>query len=171
MANVRRTRVDMSTMIQGLEKLKGAKEPIAREMALAMGVEVRDEARVRAPVGTVEGGSITPGLLKSAIYVAYDARRNVLDPTSYRYTVSWNSKKAPHGHLLEFGHWMPYAYARSPEGEYWTPKPLRPNPGGQGDGFWVEQRAFLGPAYDAKIGQLPSIAFNAGAMKFAEYMT
>ena len=114
----RSAHVDISGLLEGFDKLKDAKEPIARAMGYAMGVDVRDEARVRAPVGTEAGGSKSPGLLKSAIYVAYDQRLNVLNPNVYRYAVSWNRKKAPHGHLLEFGHWMPYKYARLKGGEY-----------------------------------------------------
>lgn len=166
----RKSTVDLSSVLAGLDLLAAGKESISRAMGYAMGVEVRDEAQLRAPLGTPEGGSITPGLLRSAIYVAYDDQRRLLNPYSYRYTVSWNSKKAPHGHLQEFGHWMPYEYVRTEDGEYWTLKPLRPNPGGGADGFWVEQRAFLGPAFDAKLPRLASIAFSAGADKLKEVM-
>lgn len=164
------SRVDVSSLTAGLALLGEAKESIARAMGYAMGVEVRDEAQLRAPLGTPEGGSITPGLLKSAIYVAYDDQRRLLNPYSYRYTVSWNSKKAPHGHLQEFGHWMPYQYVKTEDGEYWTLKPLQPNSAGGGNGFWVEQRAFLGPAFDAKLPRLASIAFQAGGEKLKEVM-
>lgn len=165
MSNVRGTRVDISELVKGLEAMAGAQESIGRTMAHSMGVEVRDEAKLRAPVGTEEGGSITPGLLRSAIYVAYDARRNVMNPNAYRYVVSWNSKKAPHGHLLEFGHWMPYLYATDGIGNFWTPNPEKPQPNGP---FWVAQRAFLGPAFDAKLPRLAGIAFQAGSERFKE---
>lgn len=167
MANTKRTSVDISSLLGGLDKLGGAKESIARAMGAAMGIEVRDEAQVRVPVGTDEGGSITPGLLKSAIYVAYDDQRRLLNPGAYRYTVSWNSKKAPHGHLIEFGHWMPYQYARTADGDYYTPKPLTALPG---QGFWVNAQPFLGPAFDAKLPRLAAVAYDAGRIKFAEVM-
>ena len=161
----------MSEVMAGFDKLARAKEPVARAMAHAMGVEVRDEARLRAPVGTPAGGSKRPGLLASAIYVAYDQRVNMLNPDSYRYTVSWNSKKAPHGHLLEFGHWMPYKYTRLKDGRYTTNKPLQPNPTKTNDaGFWVQQYAFLGPAFDSRLGGLASVAYKAGAAKLTEEM-
>lgn len=164
----RRTRVDISEVTGGLSRMGEAKESIARAMGAAMGVEVRDEAKLRAPVGTDEGGSITPGLLRRSIYVAYDSRRNILNPGAYRYTVSWNSRLAPHGHLLEFGHWMPYVYVRTADGDYYTPKnPLVHQKNGP---FWVDQRPFLGPAFDAKLPRLSSIAFQAGAAKFKEVM-
>jgi hypothetical protein len=167
MANVKRTSVDISAVIGGLDKLAAVQESIARSMGAAMGIEVRDEAKVRVPVGTDEGGSITPGLLQSAIYVAYDDQRRLLNPGAYRYTVSWNSKKAPHGHLIEFGHWMPYQYARTASGDYYTPKPLISL---EGNGFWVNARPFLGPAFDAKLPRLAAVAYEAGRIKFAEVM-
>ena len=164
----RGTNVDISELLEGFAKLKAAKEPIARAMGHAMGVDVRDEAAIRVPVGSTEGGSKSPGLLKSALYVAYDQRLNVLNPDLFRYTVSWNRKKAPHGHLLEFGHWMPYKYARLKDGSYTTLKPLQKNPTNNSAGFWVKQHAFLGPAFDVRIGNLMSVAFKAGTAKFME---
>lgn len=166
-----RTRVDVQGVIAGLERLVLAQEPIARAMGFAMAVEVRDEAQIRAPLGTAEGGSITPGLLKSAIYAAYDQRFSILSPGVYRYNVSWNSKKAPHGHLVEFGHWMPYMYGRTTDGDYFTYKTVE-NPTktpGEG-GFWVRQYAFLGPAFDAKLPRLSSVAIAAGTKRFSELM-
>lgn len=170
MVEPRRSRVDLSQVFAGLDKLVEVKESLARTMGNAMGVAVRDEAKIRVPIGTEQGGSISPGLLHSAIYNAYDDQRSILAPGSYRYTVSWNSKKAPHGHLIEFGHWMPYRYVKTDEGDYFTPKPLEPNPGGGPDGFWVEQRAFLGPAFDATMPRLASIAYQAGSIRFVELM-
>ena len=43
----RRTTVDVSSVLAGLDKLRDSQEPIARAMGVAMGVEVRDEAAVR----------------------------------------------------------------------------------------------------------------------------
>ena len=45
------------------------------------------------------------------------------------YSVSWTAKKAPHGHLLEFGHWQPYVVAKIP--------------GGYGGGYYDRSFAFL----------------------------
>ena len=41
------------------------------------------------------------GLLESAIYRAYSPENS--SPTLKTYRISWNKKKAPHGHLVEFG--------------------------------------------------------------------
>lgn len=167
MAN-RRSTVDLSEVFKGLEKLIAAKEPVARAMGVAMGQDVRDEAKIRAPVLKPENVGLDnqqPYVLRDAIYVAYDKRGRVLNASSYKYTVSWNSRKAPHGHLAEFGHEMPYLYAQTMDGRYFTPKPLQPN-----SGFFVAAQPFLGPAFDAKVGGLNTIAAAAGAAKLKEVM-
>lgn len=41
------------------------------------------------------------GRLASAIYWAYSPERSTDGKKTYR--ISWNTKKAPHGHLVEFG--------------------------------------------------------------------
>lgn len=164
----RRSTVDMSEVLKGLDKLIATKESVARAMGVAMGQDVRDEAKIRAPVLKPENVGLDnqrPFVLRDAIYVAYDKRAGVLNSDSYRYTVSWNSKRAPHGHLAEFGHWMPYQYALTTDGRYYTPKPLQPNAG-----FFVAAQPFLGPAFDAKVGSLNRVAAAAGAAKLKEMM-
>lgn len=177
MATVKRTTVDMSGVTKGLMLLGAAKESLARTMGAAMGNEVRDEAKLRAPVlkpGNEGTDGQRAGLLRDSIYNAYDKRRHVLNPNSYRYTVSWNSTKAPHGHLAEFGHWMRYEYAITEAGLYTTPLVERPKRGKAkgiplpGGGIWIDAQPFLGPAFDAKLSSLLTIAQNAGALRFAE---
>lgn len=173
------TRIDMSEVLAGLNLLDGAKESIARTMGVAMGAEVRDEAKFRAPVlqpGNEGTDGQRPGVLRDAIYLAYDDRRRLLNPNAYRYVVSWNAKKAPHGHLAEFGHWMPYQWAKTEDGLYYTPIPNNSGKGKQqgipieGGGFSVAAQPFLGPAFDAKLPRLLTIAIQAGRAKFAEGM-
>ena len=173
------TRVDMTEVLKGLGVLAEAKESIARTMGVAMGVEVRDEAKFRAPIlqpGNEGTDGQRPGVLRDAIYLAYDDRRGILNNNAYRYVVSWNAKKAPHGHLAEFGHWMPYQWAKTEDGLYYTPIPNNTGRGTQkgipieGGGFWVSAQPFLGPAFDAKLPRLLTIATQAGRAKFAEGM-
>ena len=172
MANgARRTRVDMSEVIKGFDKLLAVREPVARAMGVAMGQDVRDEAKVRAPVlkpGNEGTDDQQPGTLRDAIYLAFDKRGRVLNGASYKYVVSWNSKRAPHGHLVEFGHWLTYEYARTADGRFYTPIPTSPNP--SPGGFFVAAQPFLGPAFDAKIGTLARTAAAAGAIKLKELM-
>lgn len=173
------TRVDMSAVLKGLTLLGEAKESVARAMGVGMGAPVRDEAKLRAPVlqpGNEGVDNQQPGVLRDAIYLAYDNRRQVLNPNVYRYTVSWNSNKAPHGHLLEFGHWMPYEYNLTIDDRYYTPLVDAPSRGKakgiplDGNGFWVHASPFLGPAFDAKFSSLLSLAQAAGSIRFVEVM-
>lgn len=136
--------IDISDVLRGLDRLDTkVRGDLARSMAVAGGKVIRDEARARAPVGGYGTfGSITPGLLKSAIYVAYSDRKSTEGQKTY--TVSWNSRKAPHGHLLEFGHWQNYAWFIAKDGEIYTDKSRRfktPR--------WVAAHPFLRPAFDA----------------------
>jgi len=88
---------DASGWFAGLAKLGNAKlrESLARSMAVAGGVVLRDEAKLQAPV--------KDGVLRSAIYLAYKDRRS--NEKQVIYSVTWNAKVAPHGHNVEFGHW------------------------------------------------------------------
>ena len=89
-------KVDMSGVLAGLDKLAGPlRVSLARSMAVAGGKVIRDEAKLLVPVES--------GLLRSAIYLAYKDDKSTKDNVTY--SVTWNSKKAPHGHLVEFGHW------------------------------------------------------------------
>lgn len=89
-----RLKMDTSGWTEGLAKLSGPfKEKLARSMAVAGGTILRDEAKQNAPVDT--------GLLQDSIYLAFkDDRSNGMQIV---YSVSWNSRTAPHGHLIEFG--------------------------------------------------------------------
>ena len=59
----------------------------------AMAKVMYDEVLLNVPVKS--------GLLKSAIYRVYSPEKST--ETSKLYRISWNKKKAPHGHLVESG--------------------------------------------------------------------
>lgn len=179
MADARRTTIDVSEVLSGLTKLGAAKEPIARAMGVAMGAQVRDEAKVRAPV--LEPGSEgydgqVEGTLRDNIYLAFDNRKFALNPDRFTYTVSWNSFRAAHGHLMEFGFEQKYKVARGiSTGLWYTPMSGRKGAKGRGVGFLREDgplqiapRPFLGPAYDTKLPVLLTVATQAGRNKFTE---
>lgn len=140
------------------------KESLARRMGVAGGKLIRDEAKLRAPVGVAEekaarqfGGSLKPGSLRDAIYLAYSNKRSFAN--AYTYTVSWNGSKfkgAPHGHLLEFGHWQPYLVVYSKEKGWRTTKKLLPQP------KWVRAYPFLGPAWAATKGRAFDVMVEKG---------
>lgn len=62
-------------------------------------------------------GRVT-GNLDSAIYQAYSANNSGKGRAVYH--VSWNAKKAPHGHLVEFGHIQRYKVFLAKNGRWYT---------------------------------------------------
>lgn len=53
------------------------------------------------------------GNLASSIYQAYSADNS--GPGRATYHISWNARKAPHGHLVEFGHLQRYEVTHDPK--------------------------------------------------------
>lgn len=129
--------VDFSDAVRGLDLLTDVRHQLARSMAVAGGKVLRDEAKARAPVGE---GSKRPGQLRDAIYLAY--RDKASTDKAEVYAVSWNAKAAPHGHLVEFGHWQSHARYKGKDGEWYTGAPLATPK-------WVPADPFLRPALDA----------------------
>lgn len=172
--------IGIDEVLKGLDKLSTLREPISRAMGVAMGQEVRDEAKLRAPVlqpGNEGVDNQRAGQLRDAIYLAFDGRRSILNAGHYVYGVSWNARKAPHGHLAEFGHWMPYAWAQDAGGRFYTPLQGKQKVGGRSrgvgypqpnGGFYVDAQPFIGPAFDMKLPRLNGIAAAAAAAKFQE---
>ena len=154
--------IDMSGWEAALAKLQGPlRVSLARSMAVAGGQVLRDEAKVQAPIGDMTE-SKTPGLLKSSIYLAFkDAKSNGQQVT---YGVSWNSKIAPHGHLVEFGHWQPYQVVRQKDGTWITlvDRPQAPR--------WVQAKPFLRPAYHAAKGRAKDAMIARGKQRLPELL-
>jgi hypothetical protein len=128
-----RSELDTSGWAEGLAKLDGPlRASLARSMAVAGGKVLRDEAKQQAPVES--------GRLQSSIYLVFkdgeSSDRQVI------YSVSWNHRVAPHGHLVEFGHWQPYVVKRLPSGEWITTSIKRATP------KWIAAKPFLRPAFD-----------------------
>lgn len=164
MADSIQAKLDTSGWDQGLAKLLGPlRESLARSMAVAGGKVLRDDAKARAPVGTAEGGSITPGLLQSSIYLAYREAQSVNG--RFVYSVSWNSKKARHGHLLEFGHWQTHVSYRGADGEWYSDpsKPLK-------QPKWIPAEPFLRPAFDASLDRAREAMLARGRERLPELL-
>ena len=166
-------------ILKGMDLLMEQREPIARAMGVAMGQTVRDEAIRLAPElkpGDEGFDNQRRGQLKEAIYLAFDGRRSILNAGHYVYGVSWNARKAPHGHLIEFGHWTAYEAARE-DGKWFTPIVGSHKVGGRkrgvgiprkGGGFYVNVHPFLAPAFDGKLAKLNAIAAAAGEAIFSQ---
>lgn len=94
---------DLKKSLDALEA--GMKEHVVRSAANAGAVLLYEEARLRAPVyaGDPRKG-IKPGQLRNAIYHAYSESKS--SDVVKTYEITWNKKKAPHGYLVEYGHWI-----------------------------------------------------------------
>lgn len=145
---------DASNLMRAIDKLGDDGYKVARSMGVAAGQLLRDEAK--ANVG------VESGKLKNAIYVAFDERESTAN--RIRYNVSWNSKKAPHGHLVEFGHWRTNVVVQLPNGQWITtpeklPKPVR-----------VKPQAFLRRAGDTMRPHLMRVAVTAGQRRLRDIL-
>lgn len=116
---------DSSGLDAGLAQLQTEAESV-RPAAQAGAQILYNEVLLRVPVGkrarkTKSGREILPGALKASIYQVFSADNSPKGTATYH--VSWNARKAPHGHLVEFG------TSRAPA------------------------HPFIRPAYDAKVVQ------------------
>ncbi len=144
-----------------------AKDHLPRSMAVAAGKVYRDEAKARAPrsdAGTVtEFGPRMP--LAAAIYLAYSDNRSIPEQGFASYSVTWNKSKAPHGHLIEFGHWQTHATYKGKDGKWYSdPKKPLANP------KWVSAYPFLRPTYDAMSQIALQAALSRGRERLGEIL-
>lgn len=164
------SKVDFSGAVAGLQILRGpARESFARRVAVSGGRMVRNEAKLLAPKGEAEaqytqpyGGSKNPGLLADSIYVAYDEKGS--SSTNFIYSVSWNHKRAPHGHLIEFGHWQPYRVVFDKSKGQWITLKDKPRP------KKIAARPFLGPAFDAVKPSLFTVMLHVAQREFPKLL-
>lgn len=83
-------------LVGGLEKFAAdVQEQVTFAGVAAMAQVIYDEAKLNA------AAHIKTGKLHNAIYRAFSKERS--SGTAKTYRISWNKRKAPHGHLLEFG--------------------------------------------------------------------
>ncbi len=144
------------TMQRTLDSLDGPfKESLARRMLVEGGVLLRDAAKSNARLAANKEGAETRGLLASAIYLVFDT--DASGKTSFTYKISWNSKVAPHGHLVEFGHWRTHVVYKASNGEWYTIKdrPLD-------SPVWVAARPFLRPTWDSYRGAAVRVMIARG---------
>jgi HK97 gp10 family phage protein len=117
------------------EKIKAAVRPAAQA-----GAQVLYDA-TKANVSRL---GRKPGTLAASIYQAYAAEKS--SDSSATYVISWNKKKAPHGHLVEFGHIQRYKAYIGKDGKWHTAirksqqgklKPKRGAPQAVKDAYYV----------------------------------
>jgi HK97 gp10 family phage protein len=96
---------DPSGLHVALDKLQAGANEQVRPAAQAGAQVLYDEVLLRVPVSKsvrkYKGKTYTPGGLKASIYQVFSQDNSADGRATYH--VSWNYKKAPHGHLVEYG--------------------------------------------------------------------
>lgn len=161
-----KSRLDLSGWDAALDKLAGEKRvSLARSMAVAGGEVLRDEAKRWAPVDD--------GILRDSIYLAFKDKRS--NDKQVVYSVSWNHSVAPHGHLIEFGHWQPYVVVFNDKlGHFQT---LAKGKGGgsrprlrKNGPKWIAAKPFLRPAYDVARATAVQAMIARGKQRLPELL-
>lgn len=97
---------DFSGVFGALDEIGHGAVANMRPAAQAGAQVLYEEVLMRVPVSkkvrVYKGKTYTPGALKASIYQVYSEDNS--GPTRATYHVSWNARKAPHGHLVENGH-------------------------------------------------------------------
>jgi HK97 gp10 family phage protein len=144
--------VDMASLDAMLDEMGDRAEQAARPAAQAAAQVLVDE--VRRNVAAIPRKT---GNLERAIYQVF-SQSNSSDGRA-TYHVSWNHRKAPHGHLVEFGHVQRYVSYVGKDGNWYTAK----RPGSRGKrkpgrrASQAEKDAFYVPLATPK--QIPAAAF------------
>lgn len=102
------------------------------------------------------------GNLAASIYQVFSKDNS--DDTRSTYHVSWNAKKAPHGHLVEYGHIQTRKVYIGSDGNWYTSNTKLPEP------KQVGARPFIRPAYDAKAQAALKEAADTYARLLGELM-
>lgn len=106
MADAFSIKFDDEALFKGLDGITAGANQETRPAAQAGAQVFYDEVLLRVPVNTKtikkkSGKEILPGALKRAIYQAFSQDNSSEERATYH--ISWNAKKAPHGHLIENG--------------------------------------------------------------------
>ena len=146
-----------------LDELEGAAKEAVRPAAQVGTQVLYDE--VQRNVSRI--GKKT-GNLAASIYQVYSQDNSGALRATYH--VSWNVKKAPHGHLLEYGHIQRYASYIGRDGKWYTAKrpeshgkkkPRKNAPQAEKDAYYV-----LRPGGPAQVAARPFV--RPAAAKFPQ---
>lgn len=113
--------VDMASVNAMLVDMGDRAEEAARPAAQAASQVLYDE--VKRNVAAIPRKT---GKLDNAIYQVYSQSNSGEGRATYH--ISWNHRKAPHGHLVEFGHVQRYVSYIGKDGNWYTAK----KPGARG---------------------------------------
>lgn len=159
MADALSIKFDLTGLNGALDALKVKAQKAIRPAVQAGAQVYYDEVKLNVSrIGKVTGN------LASSIYQVYSESQST--PNRATYHISWNVKKAPHGHLVEFGHFARYAVRLAPDGNWYTlvrpsmrgkPNPERKASQSEKDAYYLPRaggpkqvgaRPFVRPAFD-----------------------
>lgn len=132
-------RIDVDLGDLGMDQLSDGAEAAARPSAQAGAQVFYDQVKAN-----VRGIGRKTGNLDLSIYQVYS--RDNSSKARAEYHISWNRKKAPHGHLVEFGHVQRYVVYIDKRGEWKTavrphmrgkPRPKRNAPLAVKDAYYM----------------------------------
>jgi HK97 gp10 family phage protein len=123
------------SIVDGLELFASQLPGIARKVAYAGARVMYDEMLMRAPVES--------GGLRDAIYHKF--LDQVSQGSSKSYAIGPNKRRAPHWHLVEYGHYRYHVIYRDESGQWKTDK-TRPLPAP----VWVPAVPYIRPTFDAR---------------------
>lgn len=136
--------VNVDELIAGLQgDIQAAARPAAQAAA---------EVLYQAVIRNVESIGQKTGNLRGSIYQKYSEENS--GPGKAEYHISWRTVKgslprAPHGHLLEFGHIQRYQAKMDKSGKWWTlkrpesygkPKPKSGASQAEKDAYWLPRK-------------------------------
>ena len=113
--------MDTTGLMQWLNELEAEAQAAVRPAAQAGAQVLYDE--VKRNVARLKRKT---GNLERAIYQAFGPDNSAEGRVTYH--VSWNRRKAPHGHLVEFGHLQRYEVSFDPNTKRFTTHKDRPLP-------------------------------------------
>ena len=105
--------VDLGSLNVLMEALGDKADETARPASQAAAQVLYDEVKRNVAALPQKTGN-----LARAIYQVYS--RDNSSPGKATYQVSWNVRKAPHGHLIEFGHIQRYVSYLGSDGNFYT---------------------------------------------------
>ena len=150
--------VNLSSFGQAMGKIAKGMDDAVRPAAQAGAQVLYDEV-----VKNVAAIGVKTGNLKRSIYQVYSGQNN--NKKKALYYISWNTQKAPHGWLVEYGHIQRYQAYMNKRGEWKTmirpgmrgkPKPKRSAPQSVKDAYYVLRKG--GPI------QVPARSFIRNAV-------
>lgn len=144
---------DHEALDSALEEIEAAALALVRPAAQAGTQVLYDEVVLR-----VNSMGKKTGALAGAIYQAFSQDNSSAARATYH--VSWNARKAPHGHLVEYGHIQTRKVYLSRDGKWYTSKIPLDTP------RRVAASPFLRPAYDARS----AAALEAASAHYADGM-